>query len=68
MDAEELYQGLARHDLNLNNACTAIMLQTKAVINPSHLRTSLDRYGRLSEPMTAVFRFLFQELEYARKD
>lgn len=63
MDENEFYKEIRELDLSVAGACTALMLHTKAVVNPKHVITAFDRQGKLSEPLTAAFRLLFERMK-----
>lgn len=50
-------------NISITQACDLVNMKTGAVISPSHVRTQLRNYGRLTEPQCATFGFLFRELE-----
>lgn len=63
MDENEFRQGLRRCELDIGKLCAFVYSQTGAIISDAHIRTALRRYGKLSEPMTGLFRFVFMKIE-----
>lgn len=62
--SKEEWEGyLKRHGFGISEACNAVLLKTAVVIRPQSVRTHLERYGHLSPAYSAVFRFLFAELQ-----
>jgi hypothetical protein len=63
MNEQELNNQLEFFNLSLCDACDLIYIRTKQVIDPKHIRTSFDRYGKLAKPTSALFRLFFYILE-----
>ncbi len=62
--SEEEYRGsLKKFGLGTSEAAQLIWIKTGSVIRPQVTETHLNRYGSLSHAYTAVYRFLFREME-----
>lgn len=63
MSTEEYQGGLKRFGITQSEAAQLIWLKTGSVIRVDAVQTHISRHGSLSQPYTAVFRFLFRELQ-----
>lgn len=67
MDEIEFRKCLEGHNLTIPEVCGMIEIHTGAIIAPKHVRTAFDKYGSLSQPLTAAFRLLFKVLGHGRE-
>ena len=63
MSKDEFNTHLKRFNLSAAEACNLVYNHTGVVIAAKRVTESVDRYGLLGAPMTALFRYLFKRLE-----
>lgn len=63
MTDDEYKGGLKKFKISQTEAVELIYIKTGSVIRTDAVQTHLSRYGHLSAPYSALYRFLFRELE-----
>lgn len=63
MNEQELNKQLTNFDMSLCEVCDLIYIRTREVIQPKHIRTSLDRGAKLPRATSALLKLFFYQLE-----
>jgi len=63
MEETEFRAKLKKCEIGETALCTFVYNETGAIIHRRHIRSYFQSNGRLSEPMTGLFRFAFKKLE-----
>ena len=66
MSKEEPSRELHTNGWSLAGACEIIFMKTGAIIRAKSIQNLLDKEGRLSNTLTALFRFLFNHYGVAK--